>query len=62
MGEERRRRLRRLPQANRLRGGGVVVTEYDASGRRIRETYYTADRAWVTRIVECGESEQANER
>jgi hypothetical protein len=58
MAEERRERPRRLRQSERLSGGGVVVIEYDAAGRRIRETYYTADEAWVTKIVECGPDER----
>jgi hypothetical protein len=40
-----------------MSNGTVVVTEYDATGQIVRETYYTADEAWVTKIVEHG-SEQ----
>jgi YD repeat-containing protein len=51
---DRRERPRHLRQGKRLRNGTVVVTEYDASGRVLRETHYTADEAWVTKIVEGG--------
>jgi YD repeat-containing protein len=44
-------------RAKRMSNGTVVMTEYDAAGRIVRETYYTADEAWVTKIVE-GASEQ----
>jgi hypothetical protein len=52
MTDDRRERPRRLRDRTRLRGGGVVVTEYDGSGRAVRETHYTADEAWVTKVVE----------
>jgi len=55
---DRRERPRHLRQGKRLSNGTVVVTEYDASGRLVRETYYTADRAWVTKIVEGGSEER----
>jgi YD repeat-containing protein len=52
---DRRERPRHLRQGKRLSNGTVVVTEYDASGRLVRETHYTPDMAWVKKILE-GES------
>lgn len=52
-----RERPRPLRQGKRLSNGTVVVTEYDASGRLVRETHYTSDKAWVTKIVEGGSEE-----
>jgi hypothetical protein len=54
---DRRERPRHLRQGKRLSDGTVVVSEYDASGRLLRETYYTPDTAWVTKIVEAGSDE-----
>ena len=54
---DRRERPRPVRRAKRMSNGTVVMTEYDAAGRIVRETYYTADEAWVTKIVE-GASEQ----
>jgi YD repeat-containing protein len=53
----RRERRRHLRQGKRLSNGTVVVTEYDASGRLVRETHYTSDKAWVTKIIEGGSKE-----
>jgi hypothetical protein len=50
---QRRVRPRHLRPGKRLSNSTVVVAEYDASGRLIRETHYTPDRAWVTKIVEA---------
>lgn len=55
---DRRERPRHLRQGKRLSNGTVVVAEYDASGRLVRETHYTADKAWVTKIVEGGSDER----
>jgi YD repeat-containing protein len=54
---DRRERPRRLRQGKRLSSGTVVVSEYDAFGRLVRETHYTPDTAWVTKIVEGGSDE-----
>jgi YD repeat-containing protein len=53
----RRERPQHVRQGKRLSNGTVVVTEYDASGRLVRETHYTSDKAWVTKIVEAGSEE-----
>ena len=58
---DRRERPRHLRQGKRLSNGTVVVTEYDVSGRLVRETHYTSDKAWVTKIVE-GRSEETDSR
>jgi hypothetical protein len=50
--DDRRVRSRHLRQGKRLSNGTVVVAEYDDSGRLLRETHYTPDRAWVTKIVD----------
>jgi YD repeat-containing protein len=55
--DDRRVRPRHLPQGKRLSNGTVVVAEYDDSGRLVRETHYTPDRAWVTKIVDRGSDE-----
>ena len=52
--DDRRVRSRHLRQGKRLSNGTVVVAEYDDSGRLLRETHYTPDRAWVTKIVDRG--------
>jgi hypothetical protein len=54
---DRRERPRHLREGKRLSNGTVVVSEYDASGRLLRETHYTPDAAWVTKIVEAGSDE-----
>lgn len=54
---DRRERPRHLRQGKRLSNGTVVVSEYDASGRLVRETHYTPDTAWVTKIVEGASDE-----
>jgi len=51
-------RPRHLRRGKRLSNGTVVVAEYDASGRLVRETHYTPDKAWVTKIVEPGSDER----
>jgi hypothetical protein len=43
-----------MRRARRMSNGTVVVAEYDATGEIVRETYYTGDEAWVTKIVERG--------
>jgi hypothetical protein len=53
MGDDRER-PRRMRRARRMSNGTVVVAEYDATGEIVRETYYTGDEAWVTKIVERG--------
>ena len=56
---DRWERPRHLRRAKRLSNGTIVVTEYDTSGRIVRETYYdTADEALLTKIVDGG-SDQA---
>jgi hypothetical protein len=50
--DDRRQRHRHLRHGKRLKDGKVVVLEFDAAGRVVRETHYTPDRAWVTKIVE----------
>ena len=55
--DDRRVRPRHLRQGKRLSNGTVVVAEYDDSGRLVRETHYTPDRAWVTKIVDRGSDE-----
>ncbi len=56
---DRRGRPRHLRQGKRLSNGTVVVTEYDASGQLVRNTYYyTTDEALVTKIVEGGSDER----
>ena len=54
---DRRERPRHLRQGRRLSNGTIVVAEYDTSARLVRETHYTADKAWVTKIVEGGSDE-----
>jgi hypothetical protein len=50
--DDRRERHRQPRYRKRSKDGKVVVLEFDASGLVVRETYYTPDRAWVTKIVE----------
>jgi hypothetical protein len=49
-------RSERLPsgrQAKRLSNGVVVVAEYEAAGRVVRETYYhSSDQEFLTKVVE----------
>jgi hypothetical protein len=49
---DRWERPQQARRAKRLSNGTVVVAEYDASGAVVRETYYTGDEAWITKIVD----------
>jgi hypothetical protein len=54
---DRWERPRPARRAQRMSNGTVVVTEYDEAGEVIRQTYYTGDEAWVTKIVERGSNQ-----
>jgi hypothetical protein len=41
-----------IRQAKRLSNGVVIIAEYEAAGRVVRETYYSGGQGLLTKIVE----------
>jgi hypothetical protein len=45
-------RLPDMRQAKRLSNGVVVIAEYEAGGRLVRETYISGEEGLLTKVIE----------